>query len=274
VANVVTLGIVPSVLPDRAEAALENLTSHLSDALGVPVTGVEAESYGALVSELERDRIQFAWMPPALLVLAEERLELRPLVSAVRGDRTAYRAVLFVDAKSAYQSMHDLQGKTVAWVDATSAAGYLYPRLHLAARGIDPTTHFANELFLKSHHEVVRAVRDGRADVGATFAERPAFGAAIKRAGFIEVDPSVPFRVLEWTGLIPNDLIVAHGLLPQRQQQAFAQAVLQLGMSPAGRRLLYGVFQAEKFMLASRRTLRPLRHLVQVAREHGLLSHL
>ncbi len=261
-------------MPGQVSRALDDLTGHLTDALGAPVVGLVCESYGGLVSELERDRVQFAWMPPALLVLAEERMALRPLISAVRGDRTAYRSVLFVDAGSAYQSIDDLRGKTVAWVDPSSAAGYLYPRLHLAARGTDPSTHFGTELFLKSHHEVVRAVLDGRADIGATFAERPGFGAPIRRAGFIEVDPKRSVRVLEWTGLIPNDLIVAHGLLPQRQQQAFAHALLQLGTSPTGRRLLQGVFQAEKFMLASSRTLRPLRHLIQVAREHGLLSQL
>ena len=270
----ITLGVVPSFSPDKARDALDDLTQHLTEAIGTPVTGLQAPSYGALVSELERDRVQFAWMPPALLVIAEERLELRPLVSAVRGDRTAYRSVLFVDDRARFQSIEELRGQTVAWVDPTSAAGYLYPRLHLLSRGIDPATHFGNELFARSHHEVVRAVFDGRAQVGATFAERPPFGAPIRRAGFLEVDAARSVRVLEWSGLIPNDLIVAHGLLPVRQQQSFAQALLQLGASPLGKSLLRAVFQADKLMLASNKDLRPLRQLVAVAREQGLLTQL
>jgi phosphonate transport system substrate-binding protein len=270
----VTFAVVPSMSPRKARPALDALTTHLEEMLGIPVHGVHSESYGSLVSALERDKVQFAWMPPALLVLADERLDLKPLVSAVRGDRTAYRAVLFVDAAAPYQAVEDLKGKTVAWVDSTSAAGYLYPRLHLAARGIDPASHFGEELFLKSHHEVAKAVLDGRADVGATFAERPAFGSPIRRAGFLEVEQPRPVRVLEWTALIPNDLIVAHGLLPLRQQTDFAQAILQLCTSPQGRKLLQAVFQAERFMLASRRTLKPLRYLVQQAREQGLLTQL
>jgi phosphonate transport system substrate-binding protein len=274
VSSPITLGVVPSFSPDKARDALDDLTEHLTEALGAPVTGLQADSYGALVSELERDRVQFAWMPPALLVLAEERLELRPLVSAVRGDRIAYRSILFVDENAPYQSVEELRGATVAWVDRTSAAGYLYPRLHLLSRGLDPSTHFGKELFARSHHDVVRAVLNGRAQVGATFAERPPFGAPIRRAGFLEVDATRSVRVLEWTGLIPNDLIVAHGLLPVRQQQSFAQAILQVGATPRGRQLLGAVFQADRFMLASSKNLRPLRQLVAVAREHGLLSQL
>jgi phosphonate transport system substrate-binding protein len=195
-------------------------------------------------------------------------------VSTVRGDKTGYRAVLFVARDSIWQSLDELAGKTVAWVDPSSAAGYLYPRLHLAARGIDPAHHFGKELFLGSHHEVVRAVLDGRAQVGATFAERPPFGAPLRHAGFLEVKGGDAVRVLDWTGLIPNDVIAAHGLLPMRQQTEVAHALLDLAATPFGHDLAKRLFQCDRFAMASRRALRPLRQLVRVAREHGILTTL
>jgi phosphonate transport system substrate-binding protein len=274
VSTPIIFGLVPSVNPDSAAGALEDLATHLGETISAEVSGRILQNPDQLVAEMERDRVHVAWMSPALLVLAEEHIQLRPIVSTVRGDKTAYRAVMFVHGGTRFQSIEELKGRTAAWVDPSSAAGYLYPRLHLAARGIDPTTFCGNELVLGSHHEVVRAVIEGRAQVGATFAERPPFGAAIRRAGFLEVEGGKGVRVLEWTGLIPNDVVVAHGLMALRQQSAIADALLKLGTTPFGRQLAARVFQADRFMLASRRTLRPLRHLVKVAREQGLLTRL
>src|SRR5512135_2939983 len=153
-----TLAVVPSAMPGDHRAALEELCAALSAQLGERVRGFLPESYSELISQLELDRVQYAWMSPALVVLASEKQRLEPLLSAVREDRTDYRAVLFVDGNGPFQTIDDLHGKTVAWVDAASASGYLVPRLHLAAKGIDPSRLFGEELFLRSHAEVVRAV--------------------------------------------------------------------------------------------------------------------
>ena len=90
-----------------------------------------------------------------------------------------------------------------------------------------PDDFFGEELFLRSHAEVVRAVLDGRADVGATYAQRPAPGQPIQRAGFLDVAPERSIRVLEWTRPIPNDVIVGHGLLSFAEHRAFGDAMLE-----------------------------------------------
>ena len=269
----VALAVVPSATPGDNRAALDALCAALSSQLGELVTGANFDTYDALVSELERDRVDYAWMPPVLLVLARERLRLRPLLSSVRGDRTDYRAVLFVDAAGPLRTLDDLRGKTVAWVDTMSAAGYLYPRLTLAARDVDPQSLFGDELFLRSHAEVVRAVFDGRAQVGATYAEKPAADQPIRRAGFLDVAPDRPARVIEWSKSIPNDLIVGHGQIPKPRHVAFANAIVELAKSAEGRTLLFRVFHAEVFTPTPRNALDTVWALVTKAREKGLLLH-
>src|SRR5262245_54373726 len=123
--------MVATVRPEETQVAASDLAEWLAGRLEQDVQARVAPSYDSLVGDMERDRVQVAWMSPALLVLAEERLSLRPLVSTVRGDKTGYRSVLFVSRESIWQSLDELAGKTVAWVDPSSAAGYLYPRLHL-----------------------------------------------------------------------------------------------------------------------------------------------
>ena len=270
----ITLAVVPSATPGDSRAALEDLCGRLSRMLDTQVTGIHPDSYSDLQSQLEKDRAQYAWMPPALIVLGSEKLRLEPLLSSVREDKTEYRSVIFVDAASAFREVRDLVGKKVAWVDPASASGYLVPRLHLAAKGIDPGRLFGEELFVKSHAEVVRAVFAGRAHAGATYAHRPAQGDKVKRAGFLDVAPDREARVLEWTQAIPSDVIAGHGLIPRAQHRLFSNALLSLAHEDGGRAALFSVFHAESFAITPRDALRPLWQMVRLARQHGLLHQL
>jgi phosphonate transport system substrate-binding protein len=270
---VITLAVVPSTTPGNTPEALEALCRELGKLVGQPVKSAHPATYAELATGLERDRVQYAWMSPALLVLTDENTKIAPLLSAVRNDSIEYRSALFVDAASPFTELADLQGKTVAWVDTASAAGYLFPRVHLATRGFDATTFFGTELFLKSHAEVVRAVLDGRADLGATYAERPASG-PIRRAGFLDAAPGREVRVLEWTRAIPHDVIAGHGLLPKSEHRLFSNAILTLAERDDGRRLLQAAFHADRFMTTPRNALRPLWEHVRLARKHGLLPTL
>jgi phosphonate transport system substrate-binding protein len=270
----ITLAAVPSATPGDSRAALTAVCEALGGLLRDRVVAFHPDSYMHLVDALQKDRVQYAWMSPALVVLAGEHIQLRPLLSSVRDDQTTYRGVLFADERSGLRTIGDLRGTRVAWVDQTSAAGYLYPRLELAARGIDVGALFAEELYLKSHADVVHAVLDGRADVGATYAIRPPAGQPIRRAGFVDVAPARPVRVLEWTAEIPNDAICGHGLLSKQQHRVFSNAVLALCERDDGRRLLFDAFHAERFVATPRNAFKQLWELVEQARMHGLLAHL
>ncbi len=270
-----TLAVVPSSTPGDRQVALDALCAALGSLVGRKFRGVLSPSYQALASALERDQVQYAWMSPALVVLTEEQIKLRPLLSAIRNDRIDYCAAMFVDARSTFDVLLELEGKTVAWVDPTSAAGYLCPRLQLLSRGIEPATFFGEELFVASHAEVVRAVFSGRAQLGATYAERPeTLDHPIRRAGFIDVAPDHEARVLEWTPAIPNDVIAGHGLISSAEHRIVSNAILTLAERNDGRRLLYNAFHAENFMTTPKDALAPLRELVRRARAHGLLTHL
>lgn len=271
----ITLAVVPSSTPGDARQALDALCGALGKLLATPVRGINCASYSELALELERDRVDYAWMSPTLMILTNENIQLRPLLSAVRDDRIEYRACMFVDGTRSFQSIEQVRGGVVAWVDRTSAAGYIVPRIHLASRGIDPSDYFGKELFLRSHADVVRAVLDGRADVGATYGQRPDEGDPVRHAGFSHVAPERHVRVLEWTRAIPNDVIAGRGLLSKPEHRLFSNALLTLSeRGDASRRLLFNVFHAERFQTPLRDALAPAQDLVALAREHGLMSQL
>ncbi|HSD88700.1 MAG TPA: PhnD/SsuA/transferrin family substrate-binding protein [Kofleriaceae bacterium] len=270
----ITLAVVPSSTPGDSRLVLDGLCVALTKLLDTPVHGINSRSYQDLAAELEKGRVDYAWMSPTLMLLTAEHIQLRPLLSAVREETTEYCSALFVEDAAPVDTIEDLQNSTVAWVDTTSASGYLLPRLQLAARGIDPSRFFRKELFFRSHAEVVKAVIEGKADVGATYAQRPLDGEPVKRAGFLHVAPDRAFRVLEWSNPIPNDMIVGHGLLPKPEHRTFSNAILTLAELDNGRRLLYRAFHTDRFAVTPRNALKPLETLVGIARKHGLFSQL
>jgi len=270
----ITLALVPSATPGDSRFALDALCVALTKLLDTAVDGINCASYQDLANELEKDRVDFAWMSPTLLMLTNERIQLHPLLSAVRYGRSDYASALFVDAAKPWYSLDDVIGRTVAWVDPASAAGYLFPRMHMAARGYDPATFFGKELFLRSHGDVVRAVVEGRADVGATYGECPEPGDPVIHAGFRDVMPKHEMRVIEWSPGIPSDMIVGHGLVAKPEHRVFADAIRTLGESDKGKRLLRNAFGADTFMATPKDALEPLQRLMARARRDGVVSQL
>jgi phosphonate transport system substrate-binding protein len=263
-----TLAVVPSLAD--SQSTLSALCTALGEILREPIGAAWPRTYAGLSAALELDRVQFAWMSPALVVLTEERVRLRPLLSSVRNGSTTYCSTLFVDATTDLFALDDLRGRRVAWVDHASASGYLCPRIALAARGIDPDDLFGDQLFLGSHSEVVRAVFDGFVDVGATYAQRPPEGAPVTSAGFLDVAPRRAARVLDWTPPIPNDVIVGHGELRAIDHARFAAAIVELGETDIGRALLGAAFHASRFTPTPPDALHTLRAQIRDARANGL----
>lgn len=246
-----------------AIASLTQLCERLTAMLDRPVSALRATSYDELFAFLERGRAQLAWMSPLLAALAEDRLTLRPLLVTSRGGKVDYRAVLFVRNDSPLQTLDDIEGESVAWVDRASGSGYLMPRLMLAASGHDLVHMFAHELFVGSHEEVVRAVCDERAAIGATYADVAPLAAFSGERGRL--------RPLMYSDPIPNDLIVAHGLLPLGDAMGFAAALHTVAIADADRALLAHVFGAERLEFTDGTHLASIRAKLQVARRLGLL---
>ena len=207
--GLLTFGCVPHTDDDETRAHLAELCAWLTRHLGVEVQAHRAGSPEALAAAFAERRVDIAWVSPALLVTSAGLTAARPLVCSVRQGLASYHTVLFVERGSTMRSQSDLKGARVAWVSPTSAAGYIVPRLSLAAHGLDPRDLFASETFHDSHGNVVRAVMERRAEVGATYAvfEGGDPTKPLVRAGFLDV-PGADARILHAAGPIPSDPVV------------------------------------------------------------------
>lgn len=145
------------------------LAAYLSDQLGIKVNLTIMSRYGEVIKRIQNRQLDGAFLSPYTATLGIKQLGLLPVVSPVNlnGESTS-RGYIFVRADSGIESVADMRGKSMAFVDPATMEGYLYPLAYLRGQGIsDPEAFFSRSSFAGSHASVLFAVLDGRADIGA-----------------------------------------------------------------------------------------------------------
>jgi ABC-type phosphate/phosphonate transport system substrate-binding protein len=148
----------------------------------------------------------------------------------------------------------ELRGARVAWVDRHSAAGFVVPRIQLAAAGVDPRTELGEETFAGSHESVALSVVSGAVDFGATYAHRPAADGEVVGPWSALPDADKKLRVLTTFGKIPSDLIVARNDLDMNIRVRLTRALRAMNAHDTGRRIIHELFDVERFRLLDAET--------------------
>ena len=232
----IVFGLPPS-LSNRSHPNLsEAIGTYLSKQIGSQVTIHQALSYDDLSTRVASGDLHAAWLPPALYVELERTIGLRAIAAAERGGGVGYHAAFFTRIESDVATVEDIPGHSVGWVDPGSASGYVFPRLQLAAYGIDPTTAFQEEVFFRSHDAVVRAVVDRAVDVGATFVHLdPTQPRKLLRAGWLPGPADTDVSTIRWLdpfGPLPPDVVASTLIVPAPLAKWLSKAFLAIHEVP------------------------------------------
>jgi phosphonate transport system substrate-binding protein len=225
--------------------------------------------------------IDVAWLAPFSYALANQKYGAQVILSTVRKGALTYPSV-FITNDANIKTIADFKGKKFAFVDPASASGYLYP---VAAfknaeliTGTPPDTEGffgkGNVIFAGGHDKVVTAVYNGQVVGGACFGGPldPATGAPTDARSLVVSqfkDVYQKVRIVGETQQIPNDTVsVRKGLTPEMQKQ-IQGGLLELTNNPAGRKLLYDLYQIDDLAPVTDSFYDPLR---QVAQDAGITN--
>jgi phosphonate transport system substrate-binding protein len=258
------VGIAFASHASELRARLDQLCGALGAALGVSASGLGVWHYHRLLEALEMGDIDLAWLPPILAAQAAARGRVLAVALPVREGAGFYSTALFTRADSRIKTARDLQGARAAWVDRRSAAGYLVIRAHLRRTGLDLDKAFAADQFHGAHDAVGRAVHDGEADVGATYAHFDARSGALLRGGWGDL----PVRVIERAGPIPSD-VLAIGTHVSDELRNGIQAALVKGTDRKLAAAAAALFSAESFLAPLPEHMGPLQALLADLDEHA-----
>lgn len=270
----IAFGLPPTFFDPKHHDVPIALARFLADRVGHDIITFRALSYDDLSQRMSTGSMHVAWLPPALFVELDRTVGLRALAAAERGGGVGYYAAFFTLDDNNIRSVDDLPGRSVGWVDPGSASGYVFPRLQLAAAGIDPTDAFQEEVFFRSHEAVVRAVHDRAVDVGATFVHLdPLHPGSILRAGWLpgpdDVDASL-IRALDPFGPLPADVVAATLDVPEGLADALGDAFLDIHQVPEVQRAATRQFGTGRFMPVNPGAYDVLRHAMDMAEGRGV----
>ena len=259
--------------PGLTNGLLEELCGHASEASGLRFAPVFAASYDELSAAIIDGDVALAWLPPVPTIELEARGAATVLAIPARRGSTTYHAALVVKTGGP-TTLAELRGKRAAWVQRDSAAGYLVPRMHLAAQGFDVLRFFSRELFVHSHSGVVDAVASGEADVGATFCTVDPTGERVIASAWQDDlgNPTRPIEALVTMGPIPNDAMVASNRVPEVNRAALATWLL--GQAPRTVPLFERLLGSGDFRAPAANHYDVLRHVLRTAqgRSSGALG--
>lgn len=212
---------------------VEMIRNYLSEATGVPVRVYETSDYNGNIQAIASGQTHMGSMGAGTYVNVHSQIGELAAPILVRRDaygESGYYSTMIVRADSPYQSIEDLRGKTLAYVDFNSTSGYIYPRWKMREEGIDPDAHFADAAMSGGHTQAALALLSGQFDATIVNAHggTPEAGFAtgtvqnLARRGLINEDE---VRVIWTAGPIPNSPTVLRTDLPQEAQDLIRGAL-------------------------------------------------
>lgn len=259
------LGIAQIYGDEPAKKAKALIEPYLSTAFGSPVTVQIFANTDELSTALAEGKVHMAWITPLAFVQATQKsADVVGLMKAMRqGGGLTYRAAFIVKKDSPLKSLADLKGKKVAWVSKSSTSGYLFARELIRKEGENPDTYFSSETFAGDHPSVCKAVREGKADVGATFAAEPGAGKALVPNGCEDAGPVSDFTVVASSKDLPNEVIAAGPAFDLRRQNEVTVAFAKMSKNDQGKAVLKDGFRVEAWAIAVDGDFIPVQELLK-----------
>lgn len=243
------VGVVAATNDEAAKKQADALASFVGAAVKETALPRVFPDQEALALAVGTSKVDVALMGPLAYLRVDRQAKTQLLFRTVRQGKSTYRSVLFAGPSSKLTSLDALKKEKrplkVAWVETSSATGYVIPKAQLLGAGINPAQSFEVQDFLGSHDAVCKAVLEGKYDLGATFND-PAPNAT-KVTGCLTAlgKKADSLKVVSMSAEVPNDVVVAAPGLSQGKVDALVAAAKAAAGSAEGKKSLQAALLAE-----------------------------
>lgn len=211
------MAFVPSADSQKVLSSGQPLADLLTRFTGLTFQVSVPTSYAAVIEAMGANNVDIGWLAPFAYILARDKFGTEVILSSVRGGSKTYTGQIIAHVDSGINDVNGLKGKKFAFVDPSSASGFLYPNALLAQNGIDYKTAFSETVFAGGHDKVVIAVYNKQVDAGATFGDSVEGQVTDARTTVTNTlaDVMTKVKVVGKTPPIPNDTVsVRKGIEP------------------------------------------------------------
>ena len=242
--NPIKLYFTPSVDAKRISFNAKELTDFLEIETGYYYRTAVPASFVAVVEAFGSSKADIASINTFSYLMAHAKYDAEAKLRIVRDfGETSYRGQIITRVDSGIDSLSEIDGRKMAYVDPSSTSGYILPKALLDRLGIHP----GETAFGMRHDNVVTMVYQKQVDAGATYSAPPdpETGAIMDaRMRVLKQFPDVAekIKIIGYTERIPNDPWVFRKELPEKMKEKIIEALLKYVKTPEGQKSLYDIY--------------------------------
>jgi phosphonate transport system substrate-binding protein len=238
------MAFVPSADSQKVLGSGQPLAELLTRFTGLTFQVSVPTAYAAVIEAMGANNVDVGWLAPFAYVLARDKFGAEVILASVRGGSKTYTGQIIAGVDSGINSVADLPGHKFAFVDPSSASGFLYPNALLAQNGIDYKTAFSETVFAGGHDKVVIAVYNKQVDAGATFGDSVEGQVTDARTLVTNTLPDVmdKVKVIGKTDPIPNDTVSVRAGLPYEVVLQIQDGLVAVAQTDKGKELLKALY--------------------------------
>jgi phosphonate transport system substrate-binding protein len=238
------------------------LQEYLSDKLDQTVYFKLLDNYELIFSELLDDKIDGGFWGSMNGTIAQIRGGVEMLARPVwpDGSSTYWGYVFTLKGSGITADPVTWSGRSIAFVNKATTAGFLYPLSVLREAGIDddPADYFSRAVFSGSHDASIQAVYQGEVEMGA--------GKNWIYQEFVSEHPEVAEKlvVLAESAQVPSNGLGVRPNLKEDLKESLKAVLIGMDSDPEGRRALER-FGALRFIETSAGDYQPVIDMAEVA---------
>lgn len=246
--NPIKLFFVPSVDAKVIESNSKSFKEFLEKNTPYKFEISIPQSFIAVVEAFGTKRADIAAINTYGYILAHEKYGAEARITFLRHGSPTYQSQFLAKEGSSIKTLQDLKGKKIAFVDPSSASGYLLPLKTLKERNIEPK----ETVFAMKHDSVVSMIYQGQVDAGATFYSPPADGKIEDARRLVLTqypDVEKKIKIVELSDPIPNDPIIFRKDMPEEMKTKIIDAFMAFVATEEGKvafKEIYGVTELKK----------------------------
>ena len=167
-AEKITIGLLPEMNVFKQKQRFKPLADYLSEKINIQVELSILSRYGNIIERFKESNIDAAFLGSFTGALAISQLGVEPIARPVNTDgASTYCGYIFVRKDSGITSAADMKGKTFAFVDKATTAGYIFPLAYLKRNQVSSIDDYLKSYsFTGSHDAAIDSVLAGQADIG------------------------------------------------------------------------------------------------------------
>ncbi|MBX3039672.1 MAG: phosphate/phosphite/phosphonate ABC transporter substrate-binding protein [Bdellovibrionaceae bacterium] len=243
--NPVKLFFVPSVDAKVLEGNAKVFEEYLEKTTGYKFDVQVPQSFIAVVEAFGTKRADVAAINTFGYILAHQKYGAEAALTVIRHGSPTYQSQFLARTNGKINSLKDLDGKKIAFVDPASASGYLLPLKTLRDNDIKPK----ETVFAMKHDSVVSMIYQGQVDAGATFYSPPSKDGIEDARRLVKTqypDVEKKIKIVDLSEAIPNDPIVLRKELPPEMKEKIIEAFLSFIATSEGKAAFKEIYSVDE----------------------------